>query len=381
MFYREIESPVGPLLLAGDDEGLRFLLFKTRAATRRGRARVGARSVRASRRAPNSSAPTSPAGSATSIFRSRRRARRFSGGLAALSAAHSVRRNDQLRRARRPLGNPKAVRAVGLANGSNPIAIVIPCHRVIGSNGSLSATAAACRSSRRCWRSSADRPQPAQDGVVATGHNRLEMPRYTRRDFLTASAVGLGARARCGIDRVFARQGSDAVFRHGVASGDPLRDRVILWTRVTPANPATTVDVDWMMARDARMSRLIARGRQRTSAERDYTVKIDAVALDPGSTYYYRFARRAARCRRSAGRGRCRRGRRAHVRLALASCANLPFGFFNVYARDRRAGRSRCRRASRRLPLRVRRTTDYLGPGRGRRPAARVACRFPIASS
>ena len=37
----------------------------------------------------------------------------------------------------RRIGNPKAVRAVGLANGSNPISIVIPCHRVIGSNGSL----------------------------------------------------------------------------------------------------------------------------------------------------------------------------------------------------------------------------------------------------
>jgi methylated-DNA-[protein]-cysteine S-methyltransferase len=37
----------------------------------------------------------------------------------------------------RRLGNAKAVRAVGLANGSNPISIIIPCHRVIGSNGSL----------------------------------------------------------------------------------------------------------------------------------------------------------------------------------------------------------------------------------------------------
>ena len=37
----------------------------------------------------------------------------------------------------RRLGNPRAVRAVGLANGSNPISIIIPCHRVIGSNGSL----------------------------------------------------------------------------------------------------------------------------------------------------------------------------------------------------------------------------------------------------
>jgi methylated-DNA-[protein]-cysteine S-methyltransferase len=35
------------------------------------------------------------------------------------------------------IGKPKAVRAVGLANGANPIAIVVPCHRVIGSNGSL----------------------------------------------------------------------------------------------------------------------------------------------------------------------------------------------------------------------------------------------------
>ena len=35
------------------------------------------------------------------------------------------------------VGNPKAVRAVGLANGSNPIPIIVPCHRVIGSNGSL----------------------------------------------------------------------------------------------------------------------------------------------------------------------------------------------------------------------------------------------------
>jgi methylated-DNA-[protein]-cysteine S-methyltransferase len=37
----------------------------------------------------------------------------------------------------RRIGNPQASRAVGLANGSNPIPIVIPCHRVIGSNGKL----------------------------------------------------------------------------------------------------------------------------------------------------------------------------------------------------------------------------------------------------
>ena len=35
------------------------------------------------------------------------------------------------------IGNPKACRAVGMANNKNPISLIIPCHRVIGSNGSL----------------------------------------------------------------------------------------------------------------------------------------------------------------------------------------------------------------------------------------------------
>ena len=93
------------------------------------------------------------------------------------------------------------------------------------------------------------------------------------------------------------------MFRHGVASGDPLRDRVVLWTRVTPGTPGEVVDVGWMMARDARMTRVFASGSIRTSAERDYTVKLDAVALEPGTTYYYRFAARGARSR-SAARAR-----------------------------------------------------------------------------
>lgn len=37
----------------------------------------------------------------------------------------------------RQIGNPNAVRAVGLANGRNPISIIVPCHRVIGADGSL----------------------------------------------------------------------------------------------------------------------------------------------------------------------------------------------------------------------------------------------------
>ena len=117
-----------------------------------------------------------------------------------------------------------------------------------------------------------------------------------------------------------------------MASGDPQRDRVILWTRVTPGEPGATVDVSWMIARDSRMSRLVASGSMRTSAARDYTVKIDAVGLAPGSTYYYRFSARGARS--PVGRTRTLPARSTtRVKLAIASCANLPFGFFNVYGR------------------------------------------------
>jgi alkaline phosphatase D len=150
----------------------------------------------------------------------------------------------------------------------------------------------------------------------------------SRRDFLT-TGLALGAMP------ILLRgqpAGGDGVFRHGVASGDPLRDRVVLWTRVTPAAGDQTVDVGWMLARDPRMSRVLASGNVRTSAARDFTVKIDASALQPGNTYYYRFSARGARS--PVGRTRTLPARPTRrVRLALASCANYPFGFFNVYGR------------------------------------------------
>jgi alkaline phosphatase D len=156
--------------------------------------------------------------------------------------------------------------------------------------------------------------------------------KFSRRDFLTASAVAIGSASMAGINRVFAQQGSDAVFRHGVASGDPLRDRVVLWTRVTPGAPGEVVDVGWMIARDARMTRPVASGSIRTTSARDYTVKLDAVALEPGTTYYYRFSSRGSRS--VIGRTRTLPARPTpRARLAIVSCANFPFGFFNVYAR------------------------------------------------
>ena len=85
-----------------------------------------------------------------------------------------------------------------------------------------------------------------------------------------------------------------ALFRHGVASGDPLTDRVILWTRVTPPAPQRRqpVDVRWQIATDERLSNVVARGTAQASAERDFTVKVDAGGLAPGAHLLLRVRRR-----------------------------------------------------------------------------------------
>ena len=54
-------------------------------------------------------------------------------GLCAIGFGETISYGELARR----IGNPKAVRAVGLANGRNPVSIVVPCHRVIGADGSM----------------------------------------------------------------------------------------------------------------------------------------------------------------------------------------------------------------------------------------------------
>src|SRR5688572_4869621 len=121
-------------------------------------------------------------------------------------------------------------------------------------------------------------------------------------------------------------------FRHGVASGDPLEDRIILWTRVTPpAGAATTaVEVRWQISADERLSEIVTQGTARTTSDRDFTVKVDVGGLQPGRPYYYVFE--TGRDRSVVGRTRTLPSRAVdRVRLASLCCSNYPSGFFNVY--------------------------------------------------
>jgi methylated-DNA-[protein]-cysteine S-methyltransferase len=137
MIYKVMESPVGPLAIAGDDAGLRFIFFHAdKPASRsrpdwqesnRGVVRETIRQLKAyfSRELTRFDLPLSPEGTPFQLAVWRELERIPYGEV--ISYGELARR----------IGKPKASRAVGAANGANPIPIVVPCHRVIGSNGTL----------------------------------------------------------------------------------------------------------------------------------------------------------------------------------------------------------------------------------------------------
>ena len=155
-----------------------------------------------------------------------------------------------------------------------------------------------------------------------------------RRRFLAAG--GTGAAAAALPVSAFAADGngeSHSYFQHGVASGDPLSDGIILWTRVTPAQRTdSAIDVEWALATDPSIKRVVARGQTRTHASRDYTVKVDVRGLEAGTRYYYQFNSEGDQS--PVGRTRTApAGGDEPVAFAAASCANHSIGYFNVYRR------------------------------------------------
>jgi alkaline phosphatase D len=122
----------------------------------------------------------------------------------------------------------------------------------------------------------------------------------------------------------------DSSFQHGVASGDPLSDRVIIWTRATTEAPE--LPVGWRVARDPELRDVVAEGQAVASAERDHTVHVDVTGLEPGTTYHYGFSVDGV----DSPVGRTKTLPVAPIeslRFAMCSCAKFNAGFFNAYAR------------------------------------------------
>ncbi len=118
-------------------------------------------------------------------------------------------------------------------------------------------------------------------------------------------------------------------FYHGVASGDPLQNAVIIWTRVTPEEDSST-EVSWKVAKDIDMNQIVQEGKLQTDRDMDFTVKVDVVDLEPGTIYYYQFE--ALGQKSLVGRTKTTATAKIEVlQLAFASCSNYEWGFFNNY--------------------------------------------------
>jgi alkaline phosphatase D len=131
-------------------------------------------------------------------------------------------------------------------------------------------------------------------------------------------------------------------FYHGVASGDPMEDRVIIWTRITPDRD-TTITGTYIFATDIALKNMIKIGTFSTDSSKDYTVKMDVTDLQSNTTYYYAFI--ALGKRSAIGRTKTTPSKYSDtpsvlgnnlsevLKFAVVSCANYEGGYFNAYAR------------------------------------------------
>ena len=138
-----------------------------------------------------------------------------------------------------------------------------------------------------------------------------------------------------GADAVAGRPAA-TVFASGVASGDPYDDSVIVWTRVSPPDgfSRASIPVQWEIATSADFAAgtVVGSGQMSTTAARDWTVKVEAGGLQPGTKYYYRF--RIDQTSSQIGETRTLTSDADQVRLAVFSCANFPAAkAFDAYSR------------------------------------------------
>lgn len=163
--------------------------------------------------------------------------------------------------------------------------------------------------------------------VVCNSKNEMKSG-VSRRDALLGLGGG-GFTLLGGCVTTHRQADVDAVFTSGVASGDPTRASVVIWTRAYHPD-FNSVPVGFEVAEDDGFGRIVRKGTALTSAARDYTVKVDIESLEPGKIYFYRF--RAGQSLSSVGQTRTLQDKSGQkVRFAVASCANFASGFYNAY--------------------------------------------------
>jgi alkaline phosphatase D len=153
----------------------------------------------------------------------------------------------------------------------------------------------------------------------------------SRREFIIKLASVSGALAAGSV--LSACGGGDGAmvqFNYGVASGDPLADRVILWTHAKYDGFPDSVPLTYQVATDASFATVVSTGTVTASESTGYTAKADATGLSAGRDYYFRFV--SDKWISSVGVTRTLPATgAAEVKLAVFSCSNYAHGYFNVY--------------------------------------------------
>jgi alkaline phosphatase D len=154
----------------------------------------------------------------------------------------------------------------------------------------------------------------------------------SRRDFLIkVSSISAVVSSGAVLSACGSNESPMVNFDFGVASGDPLSDRVIVWTHAKYQNLSDAVPLTWQVATDLEFTKIISSGSGQATADNGYTFKADAQGLGPNQSYFYRFV--SGQHISPIGKTKTLPlGVVNEVKLAVLSCSNYPAGFFNVYA-------------------------------------------------
>ncbi len=124
-------------------------------------------------------------------------------------------------------------------------------------------------------------------------------------------------------------------FIYGVASGDPLQNAVIIWTKVEPGTERveTNIPLRWQVASDSSFTTLVNSGEVTATSENDFTAKADVTNLQPGHHYFYRFISADGKFSQTGRAQTLPDDSVKHFRLAVVSCSSIWAGYFNAYQR------------------------------------------------
>jgi alkaline phosphatase D len=153
--------------------------------------------------------------------------------------------------------------------------------------------------------------------------------RTDRRSLILTGTLGLGAFAIPGFARAFAAEVAGG-FTHSVASGEPAADSILLWTRYVPANGGAA-KVRAEISATADFAKVVAYGETITGPWRDHTAKVTLDGLRAGTRYFYRFIAPDGSISPVGRTKTLPEGPAARFTMAIFSCSNLPFGYFNAY--------------------------------------------------